>query len=154
MNRVWLRKTTMRTAGMLLFTCMTAIISAEAQPEHLAGYAVRVVIAKRLALIDLLWPPCVADTDIIFCPVVPSIFFLSSFLAQSQPSQIGCLPQFHTWCGLSANIRCRSDTCCTRLAEIQDAKSRQKSPSGHHRTTLSDYIFATEARIDNGKKTC
>jgi len=31
-------------------------------------------------------------------------------------------------------------------------KSRQKSPSGHHRTTLSDYIFATKARIDNRKK--
>jgi len=25
-------------------------------------------------------------------------------------------------------------------------------PSGHHRTTLSGYIFATVARIDNGKK--
>jgi len=31
-------------------------------------------------------------------------------------------------------------------------KSCQKSPSGHHRTTLSGYIFATEARIDNQKK--
>jgi len=28
----------------------------------------------------------------------------------------------------------------------------QKSPSGHHRTTLSGYIFATKARIDNRKK--
>jgi len=31
-------------------------------------------------------------------------------------------------------------------------KSRQKSPSGHHRTTLSGYIFATKADIDNRKK--
>jgi len=31
-------------------------------------------------------------------------------------------------------------------------KSRQKSPSGHHRTTLSGYIFATKARIVNRKK--
>jgi len=31
-------------------------------------------------------------------------------------------------------------------------KSRQESPSGHHRTTLSGYIFATKARIDNWKK--
>jgi len=30
-------------------------------------------------------------------------------------------------------------------------KSRQKSPSGHHCTTLSGYIFATKARIDNRK---
>ena len=31
-------------------------------------------------------------------------------------------------------------------------KSRQKSPSGHHRTNLSGYIFTTKARIDNRKK--
>jgi len=31
-------------------------------------------------------------------------------------------------------------------------KSRQKSPSGHHCTNLSGYIFATKARIDNRKK--
>ena len=31
-------------------------------------------------------------------------------------------------------------------------KSRQKSPSGHHGTILSGYIFATKARIDNRKK--
>jgi len=39
-----------------------------------------------------------------------------------------------------------------KVAKIQDAKSRQKSPSGHHRTNLSGYIFATKARIDNQKK--
>jgi len=31
-------------------------------------------------------------------------------------------------------------------------KSRQKSPSRHHRTTLSDHIFATKTCIDNWKK--
>ena len=35
---------------------------------------------------------------------------------------------------------------------MQDPKSRQKSPSEHHRTTSSGYIFATKARIDNRKK--
>jgi len=35
---------------------------------------------------------------------------------------------------------------------MQDPKSRKKSPSGPHRTTLSGYIFATKARIDNRKK--
>jgi len=28
----------------------------------------------------------------------------------------------------------------------------KKSPSGHHRTTLSGYIFAAKAHIDNRKK--
>jgi len=62
---------------------------------------------------------------------------------------IGCLPYFHTWCGLSANLECRSEMCCTRLAENTGCK---KSPSWHHRTILSGYIFATKARIDNRKK--
>jgi len=43
--------------------------------------------------------------------------------------------------------------CCTRLAgNIGCKKNRQKSPSEHHHTTLSGYIFATKARIDNRKK--
>ena len=29
----------------------------------------------------------------------------------------GCLPYFHTWCGLSAILGCRSEMCCTWLAE-------------------------------------
>ena len=31
-------------------------------------------------------------------------------------SSYGCLPYFHTWCGLSANLECRSEMCCSRLA--------------------------------------
>jgi len=42
--------------------------------------------------------------------------------------------------------------CWTRLAEIQDGKIAKNSPSAHHRTKLSDYIFAAKARIDNRKK--
>ena len=57
----------------------------------------------------------------------------------SQRSEIECLPYFHTWCGLSANLECRSETCCARLAE-------------NTTTTLSGYIFATKAFIDNRKK--
>ena len=39
--------------------------------------------------------------------------------------------------------------CCTRLA---GNIGRKKSPFWHHRTTLSGYIFATKACINNGKK--
>ena len=35
--------------------------------------------------------------------------------------------------------------------EYRTQKSRQKSPSGHHRTTSSSYVFATKAHIDNWK---
>jgi len=37
---------------------------------------------------------------------------------------------------------------------VQDAKIAKKSPSAHHRTTLSGCTFATKARINNRKKTC
>jgi len=40
---------------------------------------------------------------------------------------------------------------CTRLAENT---GRNKSPSGHHRTTLSGYVCAIKARIVNREKTC
>jgi len=47
-------------------------------------------------------------------------------------------------CGLSANLECRSEMCCTRLTGNAGLK---KSPSGHHPTTLLGYIFATKASI-------
>jgi len=42
---------------------------------------------------------------------------------------------------------------CGWLKVELDAKIVKKSPSGHHRTTLSGYILATEAHIHNRKKT-
>ena len=78
-------------------------------------------------------------------------FFLLFFLTCSQRSQIGCLSYFYTWCGPSANLECMYEMCCIRLAENT---GRKKSPSGHRRTTLSGYIFTTEACIKNWKTTC
>jgi len=83
-----------------------------------------------------------------FCPVVSFYLFLLLAWYQRSQMQIGCLPYFDTWCGLSANLECLSEMCCTRLAGNTRCK---KSPSAHHRTTLSGYIFATKARIDNQK---
>jgi len=83
-------------------------------------------------------------------PVVSSIFLF--FLAYSEPSHIGCPPYFHTWCGFSANLGRRSETCCTRLAENTGRKIAKNSPPGHHRTTLSGYIFAKRHISTIGKK--
>jgi len=41
--------------------------------------------------------------------------------------------------------------CCTQLTGNGGPK---KLPAAHHCTTLSGYIFATKARINNRKKTC
>ena len=94
---------------------------------------------------------CNRADHIYFHPVVCSSSFFLRLI--SAVGEIGCLPYFHTWCGLSANLRCRSETCCTRLAgNACTQKIAKKSPSAHHRTTLSGYVFATKAHIDNRKK--
>ena len=80
-----------------------------------------------------LWPPYVIGGGALyFCPVV-SFYLLSSSSFFSSPNLSG-----HR----AARCKCRTQ------------KSRKKSPSGHHPTTLSGYIFATKACIDNRKKTC
>ena len=75
-----------------------------------------------------------------------SFFFFSPNLSGRR------LDVYHTsthGVAFSANFECMSEICCTRLAEIHDAK---KSPSRHHRTILSGHVFATKACIDNRKK--
>jgi len=69
--------------------------------------------------------------------ILPYGFFLSSS-SFSSPNLSGCRADvYHTWCGFSANLERRSEMCCTRLAGNTGHKMTQKSPSGHHRTTLS-----------------
>jgi len=118
-----------------------------------------------------LWPPCVLMRSrcrhyIFVVWFLLSFFYLSVFfLAYSQPSQIGCLPYFHTWRGISANLGRRSETCCMRLTKNT---GRKKSPKirhlriiGQHCRAISSQtrsnkkhytVFATKARIDNREK--
>jgi len=106
----------------------------------LAGLSGSNIIALRPVLCFVM---AAVWNTIIFCPVV-SFFVLSSFFSSPNLSwsQIGCLPYFYTWCRPSANLECRSEMCWARLAGNAWPKT---SPSGHHRTTLSGYIFATKA---------
>jgi len=59
-----------------------------------------------------------------------SSFFLF-FLPFPQPSQVGCLPYFHTWCGLSVNLECRSEMCCMWLAVNTGCKNDEKNCHMH-----------------------
>jgi len=92
---------------------------------------------------------------IIFCSC--GYYFLSSsfFLACFQQSEIGCLPYFHTWCGLSANLECRSGMCCTRLAEDTGCKNYIKN---HHLRTIAQLCQAISSQLRHvstvGKNTC
>jgi len=50
---------------------------------------------------------------------------------------------------ISADLECRFETCCTWLSGNAGRKTiAKKSPSAHHRTTLSGYIFANKTHID------
>jgi len=77
-----------------------------------------------------LWPPCVADADMIFFVLwfllLLSIYLFSSPILSRRRLDVYHTFTCHTRCGLGANLGRRSETCCMRLAEIQDAKNRQK----------------------------
>ena len=92
-----------------LLICMTAHVSV----------IIMVALCNRA---DMIFLPC------DFCLL--SFFFF--FLAKSHRSEIGCLPYFHTWCGLNANLECMSEMCCTRLAENTGRKKIAICASSHN----------------------
>jgi len=65
------------------------------------------------------------------------------------------MPYFHTWCGFSANLRCRSETCCTQLAENT---GRKKVAKNCHLGTIAQLcrtISLQRRHVSTiGKKTC
>jgi len=74
-------------------------------------------------------------------------FLLSLFLffiTYSQPLHIGCLPYFRRWCGLSANLECRSEICCMRLAENTGCKI---SPKICHLGTIAHFCWAVSSQL-------
>jgi len=70
-----------------------------------------------------------------------------------------CYSSFFFFFSLPNLSRHRLDVCHTSTHGVAFVRvkragntGRKNSPSGHHRTTLSGYIFATKAHIDNQKK--
>jgi len=82
-------------------------------------------------------PPIFGWAAIMFLASAHILVLSSFFLTNSQWSEIGCLPCFHTWYSLSANLECRSETCCTLLA---DNTGRKKSPKIRHRRTITHIV--------------
>ena len=113
-------------------------------------------IQRVYFLCCLLWSPYVIGQTIIFssCFFLISCFFFF-FLSLSQQSEIGCLPYFHTWCGLSANLECRSEMCCTQLAENT---GRKKVDKNRHLGTIAQLCWTIYSQLRHvstiGKKTC
>jgi len=72
---------------------------------------------------------------------VVSSFFLSTFFSPNLSRRR--LDVCHTWCGLSANFRCRSETCCTRLAENT---GRKKVAKNRHAGTIAQ-LWAISSQL-------
>jgi len=106
---------------------------------------------------NILWPPYVIGQAIY---IFILWFLLSSSVFFSSPNLSGRrLDVYHTsiqsWCGLSVNLECRSETCCARLAENTSCK---KSLKGRHLGTIPQLCRAISSQlrhvssIDNRKK--
>jgi len=79
-----------------------------------------------------LWPPYGIGQTIIFLPCgffLLSFFFFPRLISPAADWMFTIL--LHIWCGLSANLECRSEMCCRRLAgntgRKNDAKNRHLS---------------------------
>jgi len=102
------------------------------------------------AIMDALWKKA---RTLNFCPVVSSsstFFYLFPRLISRRRLDV-----YHTSIYGEALVRI-SDAglkCAAHGSlKYRTQKVAKKSPSGHHRTTLSGYIFATKASIDNREK--
>jgi len=80
-----------------------------------------------------------------------ALWFLLSFYLVFFPRLMSGIADWmstilYIWCGPSANLECRSEMYCTRLAGNAGPQNSKNSPSGHHRTNLSGYVFATKEK--------
>jgi len=103
--------------------------------------------------LKVLWPPCVADADIIFSSC--GFFYLSFSSPILSRRTLDVHHNSTHGVALGGLVRIW-DAGLKHTArgslKIQDAKIAKNLPPGHHRTNSAGYIFATKARIHNLKK--
>jgi len=106
----------------------------------------------HLRLIYYLWPPYGIGQAIIF---LPCGFFLSFLFFNSSPNLSGRRSDvYHTSTHGVALVRIKNAGLkCAAHGSLAGNAGPKKSLSGHHRTTLSGYIFAIKECIDNRRKT-
>ena len=88
----------------------------------------------------LLWPPNRAGHYIFILWFLSSIFFPRLI----SESQIGGLPYFCIKCGPSANLECRSETCCAGLTGNAGPK---KSLKIRHLDTIAQLCRAISSQL-------
>jgi len=96
-----------------------------------------------------LWSPYGIGQTIIFSSC-GFFFFFFFFFVFSSPNlsrrrlDVCHTSTVHTWCCLSAILRRKSETCCTRLAEN---KGRKKSPKIRHLGTIAQLCRAISSQL-------
>ena len=105
-----------------------------------------------IKVLSYLWPPYVIGQAIIFSSC--GFFFLSFFfprLISAVGDWISTILPHMVWpyCKFRMQVW---NVLRTARWKYSTQKIAKKSPSGHHPTTLSGYIFAIKAYIDNRKK--
>ena len=81
---------------------------------------------------------CNGTGHFIFAMVSSFYLFFSPSLVRRR------LGVSHTWRGLSADLRCRSETCCTRLAENTGCKNL---PKNRHLGTITQLCGAMSSQL-------
>jgi len=105
------------------------------------------MIIRNLSIVlkSCLCPPYVIGQAIIFLPC--GFFFLLFFFFPSPNLSGRRLHVYHTsytWCGPSANLECRSEMCCTRLAGNAGPK---KSPKICRLGTIAQLCRAISSQL-------
>ena len=103
--------------------------------------------------VDILETECSLFVMVALCNradhYIFTVWFLSSFFLSFFPRLISAAVDWmstilHTWCGLSANLGCRSETCCTRLAENT---GRKKVAKNRHLGTIAQLSRAISSQL-------
>ena len=86
---------------------------------------------------------------VALCNRTDHIFILSFVLSSIFPRLISAVADWMSAilphiCGLSANLGCRSETCCTRLA---GNAGRKKSPKSRHLRTIVELCRAMSSQL-------
>jgi len=92
-----------------------------------SGLCVRLFVIMHLVRLCRTWIFMAALRS--SCGLFIFVLFLSSvfFFPRLISAVAHCLPHFYTWCGLSANLECRSEMCCTWLAGNTGRKNDVKN---------------------------
>ena len=115
---------------------------AQAEPVGIVATAVSATSSEGFS--SFLWPPY-AVGQAIYIFILWFLLLCSFFFFPRLISAVGdWMSTFYTWCGLSANLECRSEMCCMRLAGNTGRKNDAKN---RHLGTISQLCRAMSLRL-------